>query len=370
MWRQCAARCLPGRQAMRFYATEAEYLTVLKQDAATQALIAGKEPFFVHFTSQEHPALGDHNQMVKDAMAGVNSEDVQLKYLVADIKEPMAQQLMQMLQIQQAPAAAAIANGQALDTFVGLKEKEFVGNFLDKFLEFLGKKQPSEAAPEDAEAVAEGDDSRGRFARLILGLKKTGKNTDPEVVEELKAIIALAEGEVAAEKEARRKQPPAQKRTEGAPKKPEATPSMQCLANANLLLCDTLQQQGLHAEAKDIHDKVKKEFRQYQLPAVEESLLTIEMAILSKFDHLPAEYYATEVVKDATNVSLQLRLSVGLFREGRKKEAVGLMLQMLRKYRSHEDGIPKQLLLCAFALLGPKDPITTEGQKKMMAYLH
>eukprot|EP01064_Diplonema_japonicum_P022010 TRINITY_DN3161_c6_g1_i1.p1 TRINITY_DN3161_c6_g1~~TRINITY_DN3161_c6_g1_i1.p1 ORF type:complete len:379 (+),score=111.47 TRINITY_DN3161_c6_g1_i1:60-1139(+) len=352
---------VPARIAFRRYASEAEYKSELSQSPEVGQIFQGKEPFLCHFTHTKHAQLEEHNKMVDEVMGDINKGDVLIKYLVAGTEQQITLQLMQSLQIKQAPAMAAFADGKLLDISMGLSDKEKFQEFMKRFLSYTGKGD-IEGNPEMDDI--EGDDAVARFARFILENQKNKKPAE-QIVSILKEIIDLAETEI---KEERKNKKPAQKKdTTNA--LPTATKTEQAAASALLVLAEQYQEMNDSAKAVKTIETVKRSYGRFKIPAVVKSLNILEMSILTNFDGKPAVEHARLVAADPANLVLQLRLAVAMFKEGKFKESTALMLQVLRKDKTLEDGLPKKLLVASFAVLGKDNDITKEGQKKMMSYL-
>ena len=360
------------------FASESEYVVKLSQDPEVEKFIKSGTPFLGHFTV-DNPALTEHNEAVDKVMAEVNSDSVRLMYLKGDINEPMTQALMQLMKLNEAPAIVAMNKGGLLDTQVGLSNKDFVSKFASKFLEYLGDTSgvagaddaAAAAASDDADAVdLESNDSKGRFGLLVLAIKKGEVAAmTSDAIAQMKEVIALAQEEVEAERQERKKNPPAPKKKDEKVPELQASQSQVVQANAMLLLADTYQQTAQNELASKTLEAVRKEFGHFKMPTVMHSVATIEMSILCEYVPMPSVEIAKLVAQAPQNLVQQLCLGVSMFKEGKQKEAVALVLQVLRQNKKVNDNAPQKILKCMFTLLGPQDPITTEGQKKMMTYM-
>ena len=360
---------------MRRYASESEYLTRVADTGATEALKQHlAAPCLAHFTASKHTEIDAHNVLVDDIMKTVNAAEVRLPYLVGDASDQTSLALMQAMKLTAAPTIVALSNQQILDTIVGVTDKAALEKFVKKFLEYLGDNRPLDVSADAASEASDDIDAegaKGELAKLAMQIKtKALSPHTSEALQSMEAVIALAEEELQAEKELRKGEAPPAKQEDRIKQMSTATPCQITLVSALLLHASTLQEIGQHEQSKVVLDGIRKNYKTYDnIPNMKDTANIVEMGIVAEYIPLPGQEYALKVASNPHDLSIQLKLAVSMFQEGKKKESVALCLQVMRQDKELNDGAPIKILKCIFNILGPQDPITSEGQKKMMAYM-
>ncbi len=226
------------------------------------------------------------------------------------------QQLAQQLRIQSLPTVYAFYQGRPLDGFQGAQPESQLKQFVDKLLASSGADQGdpvTEALDQADQALAAGD------ARTAGGLYQQVLQHDPEndraAIGVVRALIELGD-----------------------------------LASARELL-DSMSEERAKSEAVASARSALELAEQAKKAA--ENLPTLESAIAA----------------DPDDHESRLELSRALFGANRKQEAIDHLLTIIRKDRDWNEGAGRLELLKLFEALGPTDPLTISGRRKLSTIL-
>ncbi|WP_366653850.1 thioredoxin [Fodinicurvata sp. EGI_FJ10296] len=226
------------------------------------------------------------------------------------------QQLASQLRIQSLPTVFAFYQGRPLDGFQGAQPESQLQQFVEKLLASSGGDQGdpvAEALDQADQALAAGD------ARTAGGLYQQVMQHDPEneraAIGVVRALIELGD-----------------------------------LASARELL-DSLSEERAKSDAVAAVRSALEMAEQARKAA--ENLPELESAVAAN----PADHES------------RLELSRALFGANRKEEAMDHLLTIIRKDRDWNDGAGRLELLKLFEALGPTDPLTISGRRKLSSIL-
>ncbi len=130
-----------------------------------------------------------------------------------------------------------------------------------------------------------------------------------------------------------------------------------CNAAAALGLVKSLLMQGMGKEAVDILGN----FPPGNEWSVAESLKPLALML--------AEVEGSSTVAEEDALNAQLYRAVKLIARGNLPAALDGLLDILREDKNYRGGLPKQIMLALFALLGDQDPLTREYREELASVL-
>ena len=225
------------------------------------------------------------------------------------------QQIAQQLRIQSIPAVYAFYQGKPVDAFQGALPESELRAFVDKLAKTAGteQKSPVEEALEQAASLFEAGDAAQAGA--------------------LYAQIAQHE--------------------------PTSLPAKAGLARCLLATDKTEQAREIVAALSD-EEKADAAF----LPVIAALGLADKAAAAGDLAPLRAAANA-----DPTNHQARFDLALALYAGGEKEEAMDALVDIIRRDRNWNDDAARKQLLEFFEALGPTDPMTVAGRRKLSTVL-
>ena len=226
-------------------------------------------------------------------------------------------QIAQQLRIQSIPAVFAFFQGRPVDAFQGAVPESQVKAFIDKLVQLSG------GAGQEESPVAEALENAN-------GLVEAGQH----------AAAAQLYGQILQHEATN-------------------TEARAGLAQA-LLAADDLD--GAKAALADITDEQRKD------AAIAAALSAIALAEQAA-DAGDTAALRAAVEADPANHQARLDLAVGLYAAHQREEAVDALLEIIRRDRKWNDEAARKQLLQFFEAMGPTDPITLAGRRKLSSLL-
>lgn len=131
-------------------------------------------------------------------------------------------------------------------------------------------------------------------------------------------------------------------------------------------LAATLLQLNRFEESQEVLEKVKLAHRDAhweqvfaQIDLKREAAKTPEVRLLE-----------SALASDPTNLETAYQLALQHSQNQNYRDALELMIGILRKQRDYQDGAAKRVLLDVIAVLGKGDPLAAEYQRKLFSLLH
>lgn len=122
---------------------------------------------------------------------------------------------------------------------------------------------------------------------------------------------------------------------------------------------------GQLAEARQMIDGADESLQKHAAFAAAKTAL--ELAEESPATDMEAAHAALE--KNAEDHAARFELATGLFATGQAESAIDELITIIRKKRDWEEGKAKDQLLKYFEALGPSDPLTIAGRRKLSSVL-
>ena len=225
--------------------------------------------------------------------------------------------LSAQLRIQSIPAVFAFKNGQPVDTFQGALPESEVQKWVDQLIaQYGGGTEPSpvDQALAAAEEAFEAGDIGGAGALFAQVLNHDEQNT--------KALAGMA----------------------------------RCYLKAGKL-----------DKARDIVDQVADELRADD--EVRAVISAVELAEAGSTAAGATESLRARLTDDPGDLQTRFDLAVALYGGGDAEAAVDELVDVTRRNREWNEGEARQLLLKIFEALGPSDPVTVAGRRKLSSIL-
>lgn len=226
-------------------------------------------------------------------------------------------ELAQALRIQSVPMVFAFMQGQPVNAFVGVKSQSEIAAFIDQLVRAAQQADPDAidvpaALKEAGEAVANGD------LNIAQGLYVQILTQDENNVQAYTGLIRTF------------------------------------IAGGQLEHAQEMINEAPEAIAKDPQFEAAKTALELAQNAPEEEDFTL---LLGKLELNPEDHAA------------RFELAEGLFAAGKKEEAIDELVEIVRRNRKWEDEKARKQLIKYFDALGPADPLTVEGRKKLSSVL-
>tara|TARA_Y100001936_G_scaffold254029_1_gene323767 strand:- start:64066 stop:64989 length:924 start_codon:yes stop_codon:yes gene_type:complete len=225
------------------------------------------------------------------------------------------QNLAQQLRIQSIPAVYAFHQGKPVDAFQGALPESQLREFVDKLTQGAGtqEKSPIDEAMEQAEALMESGEFEQAGAVLSQVIQHAPDNLD---------------------------------------------------AKAGLARCCI--ETGNSEAAKEIIDSLSDEERENTAFASVLSALELAEKAASAGDLAPLQAAVEANPKDH---QARYNLALALYAGGEAETAVDALLEIIRQDRGWNEDAARVELLKFFEALGPTDPITVSGRRKLSSIL-
>ena len=225
-------------------------------------------------------------------------------------------ELAQALRIQSVPMVFAFFNGQPVNAFVGVKSPSEIAAFIDQMVKMAQQARPDAidipATLEEAgQALADGNIELAQG--LYVQVMSQDENNVAAYTGLIRTFIAAGQTEHA------------QEMINEAPELIAKDPQFAAAKTALEL-----------AQNVPVHD----------FSGLEEKIAKNPADHASRFD-----------------------LAMGLFSAGEKERAIDELVEIVRRDRKWEDDKARQQLLKFFEALGPADPLTAEGRRKLSSVL-
>lgn len=230
------------------------------------------------------------------------------------------QQLAAALQVRSVPTVFAIFQGRPVDAFTGALPPTQIKAFIDKII----------AAAGTGGQTAEGPDLNA-LMDAALEAQKTGD-------------LATAHGLYA-----------------------EILSHDQHNAPALAGLVRVLLDAGQTEQARQIMENAPEDLTKD--PVFTAVKTALELTATTSVDEGEILSLAGRVEKDANDHEARFALASALFAHNRKEEAIDALLEIIRRDRSWEEDKARKELLKFFEALGPTDPLTVAGRKKLSSVL-
>ena len=222
------------------------------------------------------------------------------------------QQLAAQLRVQSVPTVYGFRNGEPVDAFQGAVPESQIKAFIDKLLD--GAKPPLEAALDEGDTALE--DGDGETAHAIF--------------QEVQAQDHLNERALAG------------------------------LVRSALLIGDD--------EATDtLLASLTPEIM--QLPLVSAAITAVELSREGAVDDSQAAGLEARLAENENDHQTRFDLAVACSAAGKNERAIDLLLELMRRDRSWNEGAAKVQLLKVFEALGFSDPLAQDGRKRMSTVL-
>ena len=225
------------------------------------------------------------------------------------------QQLAAQLRIQSLPTVLAFANGQPVDGFTGALPESQINAFIDKLIKLAGPKgDPIDEALAQAKALmdaGDGENAAALYSRVL--------QADPE---NAAAVAGLA---------------------------------------------GALVKAGNMAEAKSLYDNAPEAMRESPEMASVKAALDLAEAgakAAAEIGQLEARLKA-----DPKDMAARFDLASALFASGNRETAIGQLLELIGEDREWNDAAARKQLLKFFEAMGPTDPLTVAGRRRLSALL-
>lgn len=223
--------------------------------------------------------------------------------------------IAQQMRIQSIPAVFAFFGGRPVDGFVGALPESQIKAFIDRLLEKTRGATDSpidEALDAAREALAAGDaNTAGALYRRIL-------QAEPENLEAVSGLV-------------------------------------RCL----LAL-------GKKAEAAQLLDQVPAERRNDK--HVQAAKAALELATAGG-DASKIPDLADRLAKDANDHQARFDLALALIAANRREEAIDALLELFRRNREWNEQAARKQLVKVFEALGPTDPLTLSGRRRLSSLM-
>ncbi|MBD20027.1 MAG: thioredoxin [Rhodospirillaceae bacterium] len=225
------------------------------------------------------------------------------------------QNLAQQLRIQSIPAVYAFFQGKPVDAFQGVLPESQLKEFVDKLAQSSGTKvkSPIDEALEQANQLLEEklfEQASSIFSQIIQ-----------HASDNLEAKVGLAKCAIETDK---------------------------------------------HQEARDIIDGLSEDEKTDPalLPIVNALELADKVADVGDLDTLKSE-----VQQNSKDYNARYDLALALYASGQAEAATEELLEIIRQNRNWNDDAARLELLKIFEVLGPTDPITIAGRRKLSSIL-
>lgn len=293
-------------------ANDAVVFDVGTQDFENRVMRASLEmPVLVDFWA---PWCGPCKQLGPVIEEAVRAAGGKVKLAKVNIDENP--ELAQALRVQSVPMVFGFIQGQPVNAFVGVKSKTEIVSFIDQLVKMAKGAQPDsidvpQALTQAAEALAKGDlpAAQGIYMQVLA--------QDEANVQAYTGLIRafIAGGHLDHAKEMISEAPP--------------------------------------EIAKD--------------PQFEAALTALELAENAPSGDLGG--LAAKVQQKPDDHQARFDLAAGLFTAGKKEEAIDELVEIIRRNRGWEDEKARKQLLKFFDALGPADPLTLAGRRKLSSVL-
>lgn len=239
------------------------------------------------------------------------------KVLLAKVNIDKHPDLAQALQVQSVPTVFAFFKGQPVTGFTGAKSQSEIRALIQQLSQMSGNEAGQEgpdidhALKEAAQALAEQDlQKAGGTYQAIL-------QHEPENAQAYSGMIRVA------------------------------------IAGGDLEIARNLIDQAPEPIVKD--------------PAFEQAKTAFELAE----QNIPEDRKELEekLKNDPENSQIRYDLALALYKDMNAQEAIEHLIKIIEQDPQWEEGQARQMLLKIFEALGPHDPLTSKGRKKMSSVL-
>lgn len=256
------------------------------------------------------PWCGPCKQLGPALEKAVRAAQGKVKLVKVNIDE--SPQIAQQLRIQSIPAVFAFSKGQPVDGFVGALPESQLKSFIERLVGPVGP-TPIEQALQQAKAALDADDFTTATNIYMQILK--------QAPDEAAAIAGLArcrigQGEIAAARE----------------------------------LLDSVD----NAAAND--------------PEVEGAKAALALAEKAAQSGDTAEFEA-KLAANPNDHQARYDLAMAHYAAGRNEEAIEELVEIVRREKAWDDEAARKMLLQIFDALGPTDPATVAGRRKLSSVL-
>lgn len=264
------------------------------------------------------PWCGPCRQLIPVLEQAVTAAGGAIKLAKVNIDEN--QQLAAALQVRSVPTVFALFQGRPVDAFSGALPPTEIKAFIDKIVQMAGTTGADATQSVDIEALlsaAEEARTTGDLATahgLYAEIISHDENNAPAYAGMIRVLLAAGQGEQAENLAA------------GVPESVAKDPVFQAAKTAL----------DLQSQAGD-----------------QETILEL----------------AGRLEKDPADHDARLSLAGALFAAGQAEEGIDALLEIIRQDRSWEDDKARKALLKFFEALGPSDPLTIKGRKKLSSVL-